>query len=120
LLAQHIDYLAISHEEVVDNPLEQDGEGTRGGRWQAPRSPSAVDLRCLGLCIYILPIEKVNYMNSRLVGATAGILVTLVLICVLPAGADGREDKGDGLSRVVLWWVSRRLPAPGTGRPPST
>jgi hypothetical protein len=57
-----------------------------------------------------LPIEKVNYMNSRLLGATAGIWVILVLICLLSAGADGRAAKGDGLSRVV---IPRYIKAPG-------
>jgi hypothetical protein len=41
-------------------------------------------------------------MNSRLLGATADTLVLLVLTCLLPAGADGREDQGGGLSRVVI------------------
>jgi hypothetical protein len=41
-------------------------------------------------------------MSSRLLGATAGILVILVLIWRLSAGADGRQDQGDGLSRIVI------------------
>jgi cellulose synthase/poly-beta-1,6-N-acetylglucosamine synthase-like glycosyltransferase len=41
-------------------------------------------------------------MDSRLLLATAGILGILVIACLLPAGTDGREDQGDGLSRVVI------------------
>ncbi len=41
-------------------------------------------------------------MDSRLLAATIGISAVLVVICLLPAGADRRDDLGDGLTNVVI------------------
>ena len=41
-------------------------------------------------------------MDSRLLAATIVIAATLMVICVLPAVSDRRDDLGDGMSRVLI------------------
>ncbi len=41
-------------------------------------------------------------MDGRLLAATVGIFMVLVVVCLLPAAADSREDGGDGRTRVVI------------------
>jgi cellulose synthase/poly-beta-1,6-N-acetylglucosamine synthase-like glycosyltransferase len=41
-------------------------------------------------------------MDTRLLAATIGLFVILVVACLLPVYADGTEDRGDGRGQVVI------------------
>ena len=41
-------------------------------------------------------------MDIRLLAATIGLFTALIAACLLPVGADGTEDLGDGRGRVMI------------------
>jgi cellulose synthase/poly-beta-1,6-N-acetylglucosamine synthase-like glycosyltransferase len=47
-------------------------------------------------------VRLASSMNTQLLTATIGLLAALVAACLLPVGADGAEDRGDGRARVVI------------------